>query len=91
MAAEKIDYMSSTEKESVDTAALLSRIYQYQLVQAADFLRHNHHADISRVQCLLRKMLPKEYHDLIDELEEDNHVPTNSIAISGGTNFIQTS
>lgn len=33
--------------------------------KAQEFMNENHYADISRVHCLLRKMMPKEYHDLM--------------------------
>ena len=55
--------------------------------QAQEFMNENHYADISRVHCLLRKMMPKEYHDLIDQIKEcqDPHVIFN---INGGNNLI---
>ena len=54
---------------------------------AQEFMNENHYADISRVHCLLRKMMPKEYHELIDQIKEcqDPHVIFN---ISGGNNLI---
>ena len=50
-------------------------------------MNENHFADISRLHCLLRKMMPKEYHDLIDQIKEcqDPHVIFN---INGGNNLI---
>ena len=50
-------------------------------------MNENHFADISRLHCLLRKMMPKEYHDLIDQIKEcqDPHVIFN---IHGGNNLI---
>ena len=55
--------------------------------QAQEFMNENHFADISRLHCLLRKMMPKEYHDLIDQIKEcqDPHVIFN---INGGNNLI---
>ena len=55
--------------------------------QAQEFMNENHFADISRLHCLLRKMMPKEYHDLIDQIKEcqDPHVIFN---IHGGNNLI---
>ena len=55
--------------------------------QAQEFMNENHYADISRLHCLLRKMMPKEYHDLIDQIKEcqDPHVIFN---IHGGNNLI---
>ena len=59
----------------------------YMIRQAQEFMNENHFADISRVHCLLRKMIPKEYHDLIDQIKEcqDPHVIFN---IHGGNNLI---
>ena len=50
-------------------------------------LTENHFADVSRVQCLLRKMMSKEYHGLIDQIKEyqDPHAIFN---IHGGNNLI---
>ena len=61
--------------------------YLYMIRQAQEFMNENHFADISRLHCLLRKMMPKEYHDLIDQIKEcqDPHVIFN---INGGNNLI---
>ena len=55
--------------------------------KAQEFMNENHFADVSRVQCLLRKMMSKEYHGLIDQIKEcqDSHVIFN---IHGGNNLI---
>lgn len=55
--------------------------------KAQEFMNENHFADVSRVQCLLRKMMSKEYHDLIDQIKEcqDPHAIFN---IHGGNNLI---
>ena len=37
--------------------------YLYMIQQAQEFMNENHFADVSRLHCLLRKMMPKEYHD----------------------------
>ena len=59
----------------------------YMIRKAQEFMNENHFADISRLHCLLRKMMPKEYHDLIDQIKEcqDPHVIFN---INGGNNLI---
>ena len=44
--------------------------YLYMIRQAQEFMNENHFADISRLHCLLRKMMPKEYHYLIDQIKE---------------------
>ena len=57
------------------------------ILKAQEFMNENHFADVSRVQCLLRKMMSKEYHVLIDQIKEcqDPHVIFN---IHGGNNLI---
>ena len=40
----------------------------YMIQKAQEFMNENHFADVSRVQCLLRKMMSKEYHGLIDQI-----------------------
>ena len=61
--------------------------YLYMIRKAQEFMNENHFADVSRVQCLLRKMMSKEYHGLIDQIKEcqDPHVIFN---IRGGNNLI---
>ena len=71
----------NTEREISD------HIYRNQLQCAAEFLHKNHHADVSRLQCLLRLMMPKEYYPQIDELKEDV-TSTTSYSITGGQNII---
>lgn len=39
--------------------------YLYMIRKAQEFMNENHFADVSRVQCLLRKMMSEEYHGLI--------------------------
>ena len=66
--------------------ATARHIFDRQLHVADEFLKHNHHTDVSRLQCLLRKMLPQEYHSRIDELKEYSSV--SNYSISGGNNVI---
>lgn len=65
----------------------MKEIYLHMIRQAQEFMNENHFADVSRLHCLLRKMMPKEYHDLIDQIKEcqDPHVTFN---IHGGNNLI---
>ena len=44
--------------------------YLKQIVAAQQFLNENRNADLSHVKCLLRQIMPKEYHDEIDKLHE---------------------
>ena len=48
----------------------LHRLYLYQIAEAQVYLNENHQADLSRTQCLLRRMLPAPYHGMIDRLRE---------------------
>lgn len=61
--------------------------YLYMIQKAQEFMNENHFADVSRVQCLLRKMMSEEYHGLIDQIREcqDPHAIFN---IHGGNNLI---
>lgn len=65
----------------------MNEVYLHMIRKAQEFMNENHFADISRLHCLLRKMMPKEYHDLIDQIKEcqDPHVIFN---IHGGNNLI---
>ena len=65
----------------------MREIYINMIRKAQEFMNENHYADISRLHCLLRKMMPKEYHDLIEQIKEcqDPHVIFN---IHGGNNMI---
>lgn len=58
-----------------------------QISLAQEFLNENHSADLSRVKCLLRKMFPREYHDVIESLKEHQD-PTIIYNICGGNNII---
>lgn len=61
--------------------------YLVQIAKAQEFLNENRNADISRVKCLMRKILPKEYHDVIESLKEHQN-PQIIYEISGGSNII---
>ncbi len=71
----------NTERE------ISEHIYREQIKKADEFLKKNHHADLSHIQCLLRSMMPKEYHSLIEELKEAP-VSTTTYSITGGQNVI---
>jgi hypothetical protein len=55
----------------------MREIYIHMIRKAQEFMNENHYADISRVHCLLRKMMPKEC--------QDPHVMFN---VNGGNNVI---
>ena len=65
----------------------LNSLYLNQIAAAQEFLNENRKADISRVKCLLHKMLPREYFDAIESLKEQQD--TNVIfQINGGNNIM---
>lgn len=72
---------SSCFTETLDT------LYLNQITSAQEFLNENPRADLSRVKCLLRKMLPKAYHEVIDQLKQHQD-PKVIINIHGGHNLI---
>lgn len=64
----------------------LDSIYISQITAAQEFINNNCKADLSQIKCILRKMLPKEYHEKIDELKE--YQDPKIININGGQNLI---
>lgn len=73
--------------EAIQESQALSPDYLKQISLAQEFLNENRSADLSRVKCLLRKMFPREYHDIIENLKEHQD-PTIIYNISGGNNII---
>ena len=61
--------------------------YIRQIAMAQEFLNENRNADLSRVKCLLHKMLPREYYDAIEGLKEHQD-PKVIFKINGGQNVI---
>lgn len=57
-----------------------------QIAAVQEFLNENAQADLSRVKCLLRKIV-KEYHDVIDKLKQRQCLQI-IINIHGGQNLI---
>jgi len=64
----------------------LDSIYISQITAAQEFINNNRKVDLSQIKCILRKMLPKEYHEKIDELKE--YQDPKIININGGQNLI---
>lgn len=73
--------------QGIDKDAAISETlhltYLEQIASAQAYLNENHQADLSRVQCLLRKMLPDTYHKAISDLREDQ-APSVIYNIFGG-------
>ena len=65
----------------------LDSVHLEQIALAQEFLNENSQADLSHIQCLLRKMYPKQYHDVIDALKQHQD-PQVIINIHGGQNVI---
>ena len=61
--------------------------YLRQIAAAQEYLNANRNADLSHVKCLLRWIMPKEYHDEIDKLHERED-PQFVYIINGGQNLI---
>lgn len=64
----------------------LDSIYISQITAAQEFINNNRKADLSQIKCILRNMLPKEYHEKIEELKE--YQDPKVININGGQNLI---
>lgn len=62
-------------------------IYRSQIAAAQEFLNENRSADLSRVKCLLHKLLPKDYFEYIEQLREHQD-PQTIINIMGGQNIV---
>ena len=61
--------------------------YLQQIFSAQEFLNEHRNADLFQVKCLLRTMLPKQYHNIIESLKEHQD-PTIIYNINGGNNII---
>lgn len=83
----KDQLLDSVRQQSKPLTQPLSPDYLKQISLAQEFLNENRSADLSRVKCLLRKMFPREYHDIIESLKEHQD-PTIIYNISGGNNII---
>lgn len=62
-------------------------VYRSQLAAAQAFLNENRSADLSRVKCLLHKLLPRDYFEYIEQLKEHQD-PQTIINIMGGQNIV---
>lgn len=79
---EAVKAKENSGREEV-TLADFDYIYLHQIAVTQEFLDENHNADLSRIQCLLQKMLPEQYYDAISQLKE--HCPPVVVYyISGG-------
>ena len=65
-------------------------VYSSQIAAAQEFLNENRSADLSRVKCLLHKLLPRDYFEYIEQLREHQD-PQTIINIMGGQNIVAPS
>ena len=79
---EVIKALQGIDKEDA-ISKTLHLTYLDQIASAQAYLNENHQADLSRVQCLFRKMLPEPYHKAIANLRE-NQDPSVIYNIFGG-------
>ena len=61
--------------------------YLKQIAAAQQFLDENRNADLAHVKCLLRRMIPEEYHGEIEKLHEREE-PRFVCIVNGGQNLI---
>ena len=62
-------------------------VYRSQIAAAQEFLNENRSADLSRVKCLLHKLLPKDYFEYVEQLREHQD-PQTIVNIMGGQNIV---
>lgn len=74
-------------KPSVAAQESTQMVYITQLASAQEFLNHNRNADLSKLKCLLRQLMPQEYYGAIDKLHEREDTGTVYI-VNGGINQI---
>lgn len=81
-----IESINNTPSQAI-VSETYDAVYTSQIIKAQEFLNENHSADLSRVKCLLHRLLPREYFDQIEQLREHQN-PQNIINIHGGQNII---
>lgn len=81
-----IETIGNTPSQAIAPKAY-DAVYTSQIAKAQEFLNENRSADLSRMKCLLHKLLPKEYFDQIEQLREHQD-PQCILHIHGGQNLI---
>lgn len=81
-----IETINNTPSHAI-VSETFDTVYKSQIVKAQEFLNENRNADLSRIKCLLHKLLPKEYFDQIEQLREHQD-PKTIFNINGGQNII---
>lgn len=72
---------------SVAVQKYFKMVYTEQIAYAQDYLDDNCNTDLSKLKCLLRYLMPREYYGEIDKLHERKDSETVYI-INGGNNLI---
>ena len=81
-----LETLNTTPSRTIVSEAY-DTVYRSQIAAAQEFLNENRSADLSRVKCLLHKLLPKDYFEYIEKLREHQD-PQTIINIMGGQNIV---
>ena len=81
-----LETLNTTPSQAI-VSETYDTVYRSQIAAAQEFLNENRSADLSRVKCLLHKLLPKDYFEYIEQLREDQD-PQTIINIMGGQNIV---
>ena len=84
-----IERLNTTPSRTIVSEAY-DTVYRSQIAAAQEFLNENRSADLSRVKCLLHKLLPRDYFEYIEQLREHQD-PQTIINIMGGQNIVAPS
>ena len=81
-----LETLNSTPSRAI-VSETYDTVYRSQIAAAQEFLNENRNADLSRVKCLLHKLIPKDYFEYIEQLREHQD-PQTIINIMGGQNIV---
>lgn len=81
-----IEQLNNTPSRKI-VSQTYDTVYRLQIAAAQQFLNENRSADLSRVKCLLHKLLPREYFEYVEQLREHQD-PQTIINIMGGQNIV---
>ena len=84
-----LETLNTTPSRTIVSEAY-DTVYRSQIAAAQEFLNENRSADLSRVKCLLHKLLPRDYFEYIEQLREHQD-PQTIINIMGGQNIVAPS
>lgn len=86
--SQKVEQLQARAANEMPVAPVVDEtsIYERQIEQAQQFVNENSKTDVSRLRDLLRKIMPAEFHQAIDEIKEAKVV--HHYEINGGNNQI---